>query len=134
LMDMAQFGARLKEAWEKSGLSQEAVVGTSMSIRTFQRLMDGQGNPTLQTISALSLALNVPVAWLLGGPREPIGAGGIREAIQLLAAFDAMPPGLKAAVLSLIYDDEEYLSVFGDPGMQRKAARKLHEVREAFEP
>lgn len=64
---MPAFGKRLKNAWERSGLTQEFVAGEAkINTRTLQRLMDGDGNPTISTLQALAGALGEPLADLLG--------------------------------------------------------------------
>ena len=66
MVDIETFGKKLKAAWKASGKTQERVVeGTTLNVRTFQRLMGGAGNPGLDTILALSKSLNIEPADLL---------------------------------------------------------------------
>lgn len=76
-MDMKRLGEKLRAARVKAGLTQEQVAGERMATRTLQRLEDGEGNPTLATISELAEALGVPVVELLGG-RESAGKAPIQ--------------------------------------------------------
>jgi len=132
---MQRIGKRLKQAREARGLSQEEAAGTRMATRTLSRLESGIGNPTLDTLVSLAKVYGTTVSFFLDEPPIlPESPGGVQEAIALLVAFEATPPALKAGLLTLIFDDEEYLSVFEDPGQRTRAAEKLGEVREVFEP
>ena len=58
-----QFGIRLRELRERTGLSQEAFADKCGYARSYMsRLERGQGNPSLDAIEVLAAALKVPVS------------------------------------------------------------------------
>jgi len=59
-MKKSHLSARLKKLRNQKGLSQEALAEESgLSLRTIQRIENGESNPTGETLKRLSRALNV---------------------------------------------------------------------------
>lgn len=111
-MDLKAFGQRIKSIREEVSLSQDGLARDSgVSRNTINDLEQGRGNPTLKTFQDLADTLDVPFgAWL--GQRPKGGPLSFGAAIDFLARFEGLSAVRKAAVLSVIFDDEHFLEEF----------------------
>jgi transcriptional regulator with XRE-family HTH domain len=109
------FGDRLRRAWKRSGKTQEkAVEGTDINVRTFQRLMesDGEANPELKTILALSDSLGIQPAKLVQDtPTQPLcqKIPDLREATGMLNHYLNAEQDTRLLALWILTDDDNYL-------------------------
>jgi transcriptional regulator with XRE-family HTH domain len=88
LMNGKDFGKRIQALRKKSGLSQELLAERAeIAHRALQTIESGQGNPTLETISALANALNMGAADLFADELAYQGELFL-EVVRLLTSMD----------------------------------------------
>ncbi|WP_037627656.1 XRE family transcriptional regulator [Streptomyces aureus] len=90
-MDLAaSVGSRLKELREARGVSLSALARRSgVGKATLSELESGRRNPTLETLYALTTALDVPLSSVLYDPAHPATISGDAVDAVLLERFEA---------------------------------------------
>lgn len=97
---------------DRAGLTMEGLASKSgVAKNAINAIENGRGNPTVKTLDALSRALNVPVATLLGQPQSTPSRAHetLQEAARLLTAMALATAPRRALILALIFRDESFL-------------------------
>lgn len=100
-MDKNSIGARIREMRERAGLNQlELAAKSKVAVRTIQLIEYGRGNPTIETLEALTKAL--------GYSLEDVWTHIIPD--DFYARLTNTPPHILRVVLALVYKDAGYLA------------------------
>ncbi len=97
---------RIKEAMQLRGVkAAELCRRTGISKSLISRYVNNQGDPKLDKLHKIAIALNVQEAWLMGYdlPMDrPVGGEYTEKEKALLDLFKAIPADRQGAVLDLL--------------------------------
>jgi transcriptional regulator with XRE-family HTH domain len=103
-MDKRALGEKIKRL--RGDVPQrDFAANAKVAYGAVQSIEWGDGNPTLDTLIAISKKLNVPVSELLEEPRvgpSPLALSSVGEFLQKISTLS---PDRLNAVLALVYDD-----------------------------
>lgn len=124
-MKKKEVGQRIREFRERAKLSQDELSARSgIALRSIQRL-ESEGNPTLETLSAIAIALNTTPSELLDAQGPGPGLRALFDVSDLLDKIANLPPVHRAVVLYLIYKDRRIL----DEIRSRPAGAQFEDVQ-----
>lgn len=119
-MDKKHLAHKIRELRRSTDLTQ-SQLGTRAGVaqRVIHDIENERGNPTIETLNALAMALNVSVTALIDGPEcdHPAPAKPLKTppdltaAAQFLLSYAMASPERRRAVCAILFDDEAYLAL-----------------------
>ncbi len=116
-MNKTALGEKLRNLRQDNGLTQDELASrASVALRALQRVETGEGNPTLDTLEAISGVLGVTISALIEeippelaeGPRLP-GTRDFLSVAGFLSKLAAAPPDIQRYVYAVVTKNPEYL-------------------------
>lgn len=105
---MKEIGLKIQALRKSRGLSQDEIAAKSGISRTiFQKIEGGTGNPTIETLAAISEVLDAPIASFLGDETTPLP--DLSAAARILENLSSLDMDFQRIVLSLILGDVSYM-------------------------
>lgn len=138
-MELRAIGERIRTLRKRRDLTQESLAAKAkVAHRALQRLEGGEGNPTLETLNALAVALKVPLSDLLGYLGQSQSAGTLanrqvdpetlKAAVHVLVAMTEASELRRLTAMYILTNDETYIDQLRTLGLPAQAAQALSKM------